>query len=42
MSVQPIPLPKPSLTLKRRLKATPDKVYAAWIGAGKNREVVRA
>ena len=30
MSVQPIPVPKPSLTLKRRLKATPDKVYAAW------------
>jgi uncharacterized protein YndB with AHSA1/START domain len=22
---------KPSLTLKRRLKATPDKVFAAWI-----------
>ena len=31
MSVQPAPLPKPSLTLKRRLKAAPDKVYAAWI-----------
>ena len=30
MSVQPAPVPKPSLTLKRRLKATPDKVYAAW------------
>ena len=31
MSVQPAPLPKPSLTLKRRLKAAPEKVYAAWI-----------
>ena len=30
MSVLPILDTKPSLTLKRRLKATPDKVYAAW------------
>jgi uncharacterized protein YndB with AHSA1/START domain len=30
MSVQPAPVPKPSLTLKRRLKASPDKVFAAW------------
>jgi uncharacterized protein YndB with AHSA1/START domain len=30
MSVQPAPAPKPSLTLKRRLKASPDKVFAAW------------
>ena len=30
MSVQPILATKPSLTLKRQLKAKPDKVYAAW------------
>jgi uncharacterized protein YndB with AHSA1/START domain len=30
MSVQPILATKPSLTLKRQLKAQPDKVYAAW------------
>jgi uncharacterized protein YndB with AHSA1/START domain len=30
MSVQPAPLAKPSLTLKRHLKAKPDRVYAAW------------
>jgi uncharacterized protein YndB with AHSA1/START domain len=30
MSVQPAPVPKPSLTLKRRLKAKPDRVFAAW------------
>jgi len=30
MSVQPILADKPSLTLKRQLKAKPDKVYAAW------------
>jgi uncharacterized protein YndB with AHSA1/START domain len=30
MSVQPIVATKPSLTLKRQLKAKPDKVYAAW------------
>jgi uncharacterized protein YndB with AHSA1/START domain len=30
MSVQPAVAPKPSLTLKRRLNAPPEKVYAAW------------
>ena len=30
MSVQPILAYKPSLTLKRQLKAKPAKVYAAW------------
>jgi uncharacterized protein YndB with AHSA1/START domain len=30
MSVQPAIAPKPSLTLKRHLKAKPDKVFAAW------------
>ena len=30
MSVQPILAHKPSLTLKRQLKAKPAKVYAAW------------
>jgi uncharacterized protein YndB with AHSA1/START domain len=30
MSVQPAVAPKPSLTLKRRLKAPPAKVFAAW------------
>ena len=30
MSVQPILATKPSLTLKRQLKAKPAKVYAAW------------
>jgi uncharacterized protein YndB with AHSA1/START domain len=30
MSVQPAPAPRPSLTLKRQLKATPAKVFAAW------------
>jgi uncharacterized protein YndB with AHSA1/START domain len=30
MSVQPILATKPSLTLKRHLRASPDKVYAAW------------
>jgi uncharacterized protein YndB with AHSA1/START domain len=35
MSVQPILATKPSLTLKRQLKAKPDKVYAAWTDAEK-------
>jgi uncharacterized protein YndB with AHSA1/START domain len=30
MSVQPSVAAKPSLTLKRRLNAAPEKVYAAW------------
>jgi uncharacterized protein YndB with AHSA1/START domain len=30
MSVQPAIAPKPSLTLKRHIKATPDRVFAAW------------
>ena len=30
MSVQPAVAPRPSLTLKRRLNASPEKVYAAW------------
>ena len=30
MSVQSAIAPKPSLTLKRRLNAPPEKVYAAW------------
>lgn len=30
MSVQPAVAPKPSLTLKRRFKAPPAKVFAAW------------
>ena len=30
MSVQPAVAPKPSLTLKRRLNAPAEKVYAAW------------
>jgi uncharacterized protein YndB with AHSA1/START domain len=30
MSAQPKVAPKPSLTLKRRLNAAPEKVYAAW------------
>jgi len=30
MSVQPAVATKPSLTLKRYLKATPDRVFAAW------------
>jgi uncharacterized protein YndB with AHSA1/START domain len=30
MSAQPKLAVKPSLTLKRRLNATPEKVYAAW------------
>jgi uncharacterized protein YndB with AHSA1/START domain len=30
MSVQPAIAPRPILTLKRRLNAPPEKVYAAW------------
>jgi len=30
MSVQPAVAPRPSLTLKRRLNAPPEKVFAAW------------
>ena len=30
MSAQPKVAAKPSLTLKRRLNAAPEKVYAAW------------
>jgi uncharacterized protein YndB with AHSA1/START domain len=30
MSVQPVTAPKPSLTLKRQLKAAPARVFAAW------------
>lgn len=30
MSAQPAVAPRPSLTLKRRLNASPEKVYAAW------------
>jgi uncharacterized protein YndB with AHSA1/START domain len=30
MSVQPATAPKPSLTLKRQLKAAPARVFAAW------------
>jgi uncharacterized protein YndB with AHSA1/START domain len=30
MSAQPAVAPRPSLTLKRRLNASPKKVYAAW------------
>jgi uncharacterized protein YndB with AHSA1/START domain len=30
MSAQPAVAPRPSLTLKRRLNAPPEKVYAAW------------
>ncbi len=30
MSAQPAVAPRPSLTLKRRVNAPPEKVYAAW------------
>ena len=30
MSAQPAVVQKPSLTLKRRLAASPEKIYAAW------------
>jgi uncharacterized protein YndB with AHSA1/START domain len=30
MSAQPAVIQKPSLTLKRRLAAAPEKIYAAW------------
>jgi uncharacterized protein YndB with AHSA1/START domain len=35
MSAQPDVAVKPSLTLKRRLNAPPEKVYAAWTEPGK-------
>ena len=35
MSAQPRVVQKPSLTLKRRLNAAPEKVYAAWTDPAK-------
>jgi uncharacterized protein YndB with AHSA1/START domain len=42
MSAQAKVAPKPSLTLKRCLNASPERVYAVWTEPAKIKALVRA